>query len=142
MRVLSLLLLVAVFAVAVTADTCGGNCPSGDCPSGECKCGTRPNHVDIGSYCKQHSGWSQKCCECIASHESGGNANAENYNENGSYDIGLYQVNDINWGVCSGGQPPCNPQTNLECAIKVWNWGGGTWRLWSTCHVCGCCDSP
>lgn len=31
-------------------------------------------------------------------HESSGNAHAANYNDwNGSYDIGLWQINAINW---------------------------------------------
>jgi hypothetical protein len=131
-----------VLASFVAADTCGGNCPSGDCPSGNCPCGTSSNYVDVGSYCSQFSGWSAGCCACIANAESSGNANAENYNTNGSFDVGLYQVNDVNWSSCSGGQAPCDPNTNLQCAIKVWQWGGSTWSLWSTCGGCGCCSSP
>lgn len=30
--------------------------------------------------------------------ESGGDANAANYNSNGSFDVGLWQINDVNWG--------------------------------------------
>ena len=143
MRAVFALVLVAVFfGAAVIADTCGGNCPSDDCPSGQCLCGSSTNYVDVGSYCSQFSGWSQQCCECIANAESSVNANAENYNSNGSYDIGLYQINDVNWNSCSGGSAPCDPNTNLACAQAVWNWGGSTWRLWSTCGGCGCCDSP
>lgn len=29
---------------------------------------------------------------------------------------------------------------NLNCAIDVWQWGGSTFSLWSTCSGCGCCD--
>ena len=69
-------------------------------------------------------------------HESGGNENAANENSNGSFDIGLWQINSMNWDSCSGGKAPCDPNTNLECAIKVYQWGGNTWKLWSTCTVC------
>ena len=73
------------------------------------------------------------------SHESGGNTNAVNQNTGGSLDIGLWQINTQNWASCSGGSPPCDPDTNLGCAEKVYGWGGNTWKLWSTCHVCGLC---
>jgi hypothetical protein len=26
----------------------------------------------------------------------------------------------------------------LNCAIKVYGWGGNTWKLWSTHSACGC----
>src|SRR5687767_12965826 len=50
--------------------TCGGNCPSGTCSS--CKCGTSKNVVNIANECSKYTGWSQSCCQCIISHESGG----------------------------------------------------------------------
>ncbi len=46
----------------------------------------------IADWCAKHS-WDQKACRCIVSHESGGNANAVNENSNGSFDVGLWQVN-------------------------------------------------
>jgi hypothetical protein len=30
---------------------------------------------------------------------------------------------------------------NHLSAIKVYNWGGQTWKLWSTCGKCGACGS-
>eukprot|EP00742_Colponemidia_sp_Colp-10_P014478 GILJ01016450.1.p1 GENE.GILJ01016450.1~~GILJ01016450.1.p1 ORF type:complete len:142 (-),score=19.28 GILJ01016450.1:217-642(-) len=126
-------------ATALAQDTCGGNCPSGDCPS--CPCGTSPNYVDPGSACSGYSGWSQACCECIMNAESSGNANAANYNSNGSFDVGAWQINDVNWNDCAGGNAPCDINTNMNCAVDVWNWGGQTWSLWSTCGGCGCCSS-
>ena len=88
MKVVVLLLILAL----ALADSCGGNCPSGKCP--KCYCGTSKNMQDIGTWCSKSS-WSQSCCKCIVSHESGGNANAENYNTNGSYDVGLWQINNV-----------------------------------------------
>jgi len=73
--------------------------------------------------------------------ESGGNANAANENSGGSYDIGLWQINSGNWASCSGGSAPCDPSTNLKCAEMIWGWGGDTWKYWSTCGGCGCCNS-
>ena len=107
--------------------TCGGNCPSGDCVA--CPCGTSANTVDIAAMCAQYS-WNQANCQCIMNAESGGNANAVNYNTNESTDVGLWQINSFNWAACAGGSAPCNPSTNLACAIDVYNWGGNTWKLW------------
>ena len=53
-----------------------------------------------------------------------GNANAAGENTDGSYDVGLWQINDYNWNSCSGGKAPCDPSTNLNCAKKVYAWGG------------------
>ena len=49
--------------------------------------------------------------------ESGANANANAVGQNtdGSYDVGLWQINDFNWASCSGGSAPCSPDTNLAC---------------------------
>jgi len=118
-------------------NTCGGNCPSNDCSS--CPCGTTPNRLSVSEWCGKYSGWNQGQCQCIMSHESGGNANAVNQNSGGSLDVGLWQVNTQNWNSCSGGKPPCDPNTNLQCAIKVFGWGGNTFKLWSTCHACNAC---
>ena len=86
-------LLVVVLLLALAfADSCGGNCPSGRCPT--CYCGTSKKMVDIASWCSKYS-WNQACCKCIVSHESGGNANALNYNSNASTDAGLWQINTV-----------------------------------------------
>ena len=70
--------------------------------------------------------------------ESGGNANAINYNSNGSYDVGLWQINDFNWKECNQGKAPCDPYQNLNCAIKVYKWGKNSFKFWSTAAGCGC----
>lgn len=99
-----------------------------------------PDYVDIDSWCSQYDGWSQECCQCIAQHESGGDSHACNANTNGSIDVGLWQINSSNWSSCSGGNPPCDPSDNLSCAQDIFNWGGNTWKYWSTCGMCNCCD--
>ena len=137
--VLSLLGVVQSSNTTLQASNCGGNCPGGNCPS--CPCGTTKSVLDITSWCAQYTGWNQANCRCIVSHESGGNANAVCYNTNGSYDVGLWQINDYNWGSCSGGAAPCSASTNLACAKKVYGWGGNTWKFWSTCGACGACSS-
>jgi len=114
---------------------CGGNCPGGMCQS--CPCGTTRNLQNIATWCAKYS-WSQACCRCIVNAESGGNANAMNGNSNGSLDAGLFQVNSVNWNDCSGGKAPCDPSVNLGCAIKVYQWGQNSFRLWSTAQKCGC----
>eukprot|EP01121_Diplochlamys_sp_Union-15-3_P016253 TRINITY_DN54_c0_g1_i1.p1 TRINITY_DN54_c0_g1~~TRINITY_DN54_c0_g1_i1.p1 ORF type:complete len:136 (+),score=20.29 TRINITY_DN54_c0_g1_i1:82-489(+) len=132
------LILFVLFCLPalILAETCGGNCPSNDCHS--CHCGTSTNFLNIADWCAKHS-WNQACCQCIMRHESGGNAHAQNDNTNGSSDVGLWQINTVNWASCSGGVAPCDPNTNLACAIKVYQWGGNSFRLWSTCGECGCC---
>eukprot|EP01089_Gocevia_fonbrunei_P015378 TRINITY_DN4489_c0_g1_i1.p1 TRINITY_DN4489_c0_g1~~TRINITY_DN4489_c0_g1_i1.p1 ORF type:complete len:136 (-),score=20.31 TRINITY_DN4489_c0_g1_i1:82-489(-) len=132
----TLLLVLVVIVALVDANTCGGNCPSNDCPS--CPCGTARDVINIDEVCARH-GWNQACCRCIVSHESGGNAHAANHNSNGSFDVGVFQVNNANWADCSGGHAPCDVNANLQCAIDVYKWGGNTFRLWSTCSACGCC---
>ena len=123
--------------VTVSSSNCGGDCPGG-CSS--CPCGESSKQESISSWCAKGS-WNKANCECIMKHESGGNAHAVNQNAGGSYDVGLWQINDQNWSSCSGGGAPCDPSTNLACAKKVYAWGGNTWKLWSTCSICGCCNS-
>eukprot|EP01113_Clastostelium_recurvatum_P037145 TRINITY_DN53_c0_g2_i2.p1 TRINITY_DN53_c0_g2~~TRINITY_DN53_c0_g2_i2.p1 ORF type:complete len:151 (+),score=30.29 TRINITY_DN53_c0_g2_i2:60-512(+) len=117
-------------------NTCGGNCPSNDCPG--CPCGTARADQDVAAVCARYSGWNQACCQCIVKHESSGNANAANYNTNGSYDVGVWQINNIHWGACNGGKAPCDVESNLKCAIEVWN-ERKSFGPWSTCKGCGCC---
>jgi hypothetical protein len=83
---------------ATLAGTCGGNCPGG-CSS--CPCGSTANYQSVTTWCSKYS-WNQAHCQCIMNAESGGNANAVNQNTGGSYDVGLWQINDYNWGACSG----------------------------------------
>jgi hypothetical protein len=85
------IVLVLLLAL-VFADSCGGNCPSGKCPN--CYCGNSKSMQDIAAWCAKYS-WNQACCKCVVSHESGGNANALNYNTNGSTDVGLWQINNV-----------------------------------------------
>ena len=134
-----ILLIVALSFGLVLAGTCGGNCPSGACST--CQCGTSPAPVDIASQCSRFSGWSQGCCQCIARAESGGNSHAQLENTNGSNDVGLWQINSMNWAQCNSGNAPCGLDENLSCAKKIFGWGGNTWKYWATCGKCGCCNS-
>ncbi len=93
------LFFVCIIVTLVSADFCGGNCPSGDCPS--CPCGTTVNKIDIVAWCAKHT-WNRSHCECIMNAESKGNANSVNYNSDGTYDVGLWQINKYNWNACSG----------------------------------------
>ena len=128
------IIVLAMLVAVIYAENCGGNCPSGKCPS--CPCGTSPLKVDIEATCRKYS-WSQTCCKCIIQKESGGNGHAVNYNTNGSFDVGVFQINKVNWG-CNGGSPPCDVDPNLKCAIKVYQGAGNSWKPWSTAKACGC----
>jgi len=123
---------------------CGGNCPTKPyCPAG-CPCGSSPSPQNVTAYCAMYS-WNQANCQCIVNAESSGNANAmhENMRKNGTYtyDIGLWQINQVNWDACNGSSAPCDPSVNLKCAISVYKHRKNTWAAWSTCTGCNCCDS-
>ena len=128
---------LAVLMVFVTATTCGGNCPSDDCP--RCPCGEEPKHFSGSHECGEVGEWSQTCCRCIADHESGDNSHAANYNTNGTFDIGFWQINDIHWGACNDGSAPCGIDNNRSCAHQIWK-ERRNWSPWSTCGGCGCCS--
>jgi hypothetical protein len=81
----------------VLTELCGGNCPSGNCP--DCYCGTSKLKEDIAKWCAKYS-WKQECCKCIVEKGSGGNAHFLSHYPNGSTDVGLFQVNNVNVGVC------------------------------------------
>jgi len=117
-------------------NTCGGNCPSNDCRT--CICAGGPTYVNIAQICARYSGWNQNCCQCIVRHESSGNVHAQNHNSNGSDDVGVFQINSINWKGCNGGRAPCDTDSNLKCAISIWG-ARHSFAPWSTCHACGCC---
>lgn len=124
-------------------NTCGGNCYSDDCDD-TCPCGTTPAYVNITKYCAL-ADWDQSCCACIMQKESSGNANAMNLNDDDTYDVGLLQINQGFWETCNKGLAPCNPNTNIDCGLALYNQGGrlggwgGPWK--ATCGgSCNCCD--
>ena len=41
-----------------------------------------------------------------------------NYNTNGSFDVGLWQINHVNWAGCNGGSAPSPPMTVLSAPPK------------------------
>jgi hypothetical protein len=135
-----LIVLSSLLLLSSSQQYCGGNCPSWDCP--DCPCGSTTKYVDINYWCSQYS-WNQACCRCIATHESGGNAHAMNFNAwDNSYDCGLLQVNSQNWPYCGiFAWNACDLNLMLQCAITVYKWGGNTWMYWSTAAMCGCSNS-
>lgn len=120
----------------VCGNNCGGNCPSNSCQT--CYCGNEKSIVDIDTWCSKYS-WDKGCCKCIVASLSGGNANAMIHHENGSSDVGLWQINNIHWGVCSNGKAPCDPSKNLNCAILVYKQNQNSWKEWAdVARKCGC----
>lgn len=72
--------------------------------------------------------------------ESGGNASAFNANDNGSVDIGLFQINSVNWKIdgCSL-QEIVVAEKNVDCAYTIWDRADGevgnnkgNFRAWSS----------
>ena len=130
------LTLVALFSLAY-GNKCGGNCPSNTCST--CTCGTTPKIVDIGAWCGKYSGWNQKCCKCIVERESSGNANSVRWNDwNKSTDVG-WQINSVNWPACNAGKAPCDPDSNLKCAIQTYKDGKNSWSKWVARKACPGC---
>ena len=138
MTYFNVIITIATLFVISYASNCGGNCPGG---CDECVCGIQKSNVDIREWCSKYD-WNRENCECIMVHESEGNANAVNQNYDGSYDVGLWQIDSFNWEACNGGTAPCDPTENLNCAIDIYKWGGNTWKLWATCGMCNACNSP
>ena len=60
-----------------------------------------------------------------------------NYNADSSYDVGLWQINSVNWPACNNGKIPCRLDENLKCAIQIYQYGGNTWKYWTTSAFCG-----
>ena len=120
------LLIFIALALCTLAGTCGGNCPSGGCPS--CVCGTTTSPQSISYWCSKYS-WNQACCQCIVSHESGGNA-----------DVMLYNKLDFSKLTNPTGlhdeHVSCDLLANLNCDIKVYEWDVHTWKFWSTHLAC------
>ena len=121
---------------------CGGNCPSDTCPS--CPCGTTRSFTNIAAACALYTVWSQSCCECIVNYESDGNLNAMFYNVvPKTYHVGLWQIGQNNWASCNNGSAPCSETANLNCAIKMFQYGGNSWKNWPSCSDCAeCCNHP
>lgn len=68
--------------------------------------------VNIQQICARYK-WNKACCECIVKNESSGNGNSMNYNTNGTFDVGVFQINKINWAGCNGGNAPCDVEKNF-----------------------------
>lgn len=74
---------------------------------------------------------------CIASHESGGNANATSANPDGGTNVGLFQL-DTPGGKGAGYSVAQlkDPSLNTRVAIRASN-NGRDWSAWSTAPMCG-----
>eukprot|EP00826_Nyctotherus_ovalis_P050324 TRINITY_DN6154_c0_g1_i11.p1 TRINITY_DN6154_c0_g1~~TRINITY_DN6154_c0_g1_i11.p1 ORF type:complete len:153 (+),score=17.50 TRINITY_DN6154_c0_g1_i11:143-601(+) len=131
--------ILCLLIANVLANKCGGNCLTGTCPS--CPCGTVRTRVDVGEVCRRYS-WNFKCCVCVVRTQSSGNASAQHFNHNGSFDVGLFQINEINWASCNDGRPPCDINSNLNCAITIYKRAHNRWNPWAAAaKKCGCWNS-
>jgi hypothetical protein len=74
---------------------------------------------------------------CIASHESGGNANATSSNPDGGTNVGLFQL-DTPGGKGAGYtvEQLKDPVLNTRITIRATN-NGRDWSAWSTAPMCG-----
>ena len=144
--------IIFVFYVSVSGLTCEGNCPSDSCY--QCLCGTHPvtseNSLFVASeWCSKYT-WNYECCICTITAKSGLNPKASNFNlgdpiadltdDGGTEDVGLFQINSVNW-ECNNNEPPCYIVSNFKCAVDVYQWGGNTWEFWGDTS-CGCENTP
>jgi hypothetical protein len=62
--------------------------------------------------------------------ESGGNPEAWNANTNGTLDVGLWQINSINWKTCDMTMSELlDPYNSTDCAKIIYDRAGG-WTPW------------
>ena len=63
--------------------------------------------------------------------ESGGNSEAWNSNNNGTLDIGLWQINSINWDTCGMSMSDLlDPYKNTDCAKMLYVNADSTFTPW------------
>jgi hypothetical protein len=135
MRTLLAFVCLVSFVVHVAAQSvCGGNCPQGNCPN--CVCGTKPNYLTQGyiNSILSNAGFYDydelSNMSCIINIESGGDASALNYQGDGSYFVGLFQISDNYLYFCNldSSTDLCDPQTNAYCAFSLWSsYGYNPW---------------
>ncbi len=53
-------------------------------------------------------------------------------NKNGTFDLGLWQINSIHWSSCGGEAALTVPANNAACAHKIYQGSGSGWCAWST----------
>ena len=76
-----------------------------------------------------------KMLECIAQKESNMNSKAKNHNKNGTYDHGLFQINDVNKKLCKTTTKQLyNVHSNVRCAVKVYK--VQNLKAWTTYKIC------
>jgi hypothetical protein len=70
---------------------------------------------------------------CIAKAESGYRTDAVNHNSNGTYDLGIFQLNDVHgWSWATR----MDPDQNIKLAYGIYqSWGN--WSAWATHSKCG-----
>lgn len=69
-----------------------------------------------------------KVAIAVARTESGLNPEALHYNTNGTYDVGVFQINSIHWEKCGGLKTLLDVQGNIDCAYNIWSEQG--WNPW------------
>lgn len=70
---------------------------------------------------------------CIAKMESGYRPTAANHNTNGTWDLGVFQINDVHrmsWN------DRMDPHKNIAKAKEIRD-SWGNWHAWSARHKCG-----
>jgi len=88
--------------------------------------------TDIEKYvCDVFGNFNCQVALAVMESESGGNPEAWNANTNGTLDVGLWQINSINWETCGMSMSDLlNPYKNTDCAKTLYDRAGGSFTPW------------
>eukprot|EP01088_Endostelium_zonatum_P007662 TRINITY_DN2000_c0_g1_i1.p1 TRINITY_DN2000_c0_g1~~TRINITY_DN2000_c0_g1_i1.p1 ORF type:complete len:178 (+),score=22.07 TRINITY_DN2000_c0_g1_i1:100-633(+) len=155
---LGVILVLVYWSVGETELTCGGNCAvGGKCDLIGCYCGEEvliASEALVRSLCSMYP-WDVEQCVCIANKTSDFNINLINgwvYDNEPTprADVGLWQVDSVNWFRCGQHLIPrdklnnhtlplmCDPYINVKCAFSVWQ-EVSSFHLWKVCKQCNAC---
>lgn len=82
--------------------------------------------TDIEQYiCDTFGHFNCQVALAVMKAESGGNPEAWNANDNGTLDVGLWQINSINWDTCGMSMSDLlDPYNNTDCAKIIYDRSG------------------
>lgn len=128
-------LIVALFALTVLSDNCGGNCPSGKCIN--CPCGNKKDYPDLNEVCDGIA-WDSNCCKCIILRISLGNTNFAQPIKSGMEPTGA--------GLLGAGRGLCEYQPedlcywphSKECMVDRWEEYEDFRAFPKEAKACGC----
>lgn len=88
--------------------------------------------TDVEKYiCEVFGNFECQVALAVMEAESGGNPEAWNANNNGTLDVGLWQINSINWETCGMSMSDLlNPYKNTDCAKILYDRADSSFTPW------------